>query len=313
MKTNSFIESLSMILDESNQYSMMMENTYYIHELSLSEKIRKIDFKKIIKFIFDRFIGILKSIWDRFRAAYHQYTSKSSLIKKYRKKLENIDWDINLDIDRSIFTNLDSSTHISMYKMRLEQEYSTLIAELENISNSKGIGNIHTSIMNIKNNMEPFDTFMNQERALSIGSRSVISREDYAREVVNYFKPDTKIVSSTIHPSEAKQYVKDYFESKTLEKVITRDESILRSSATAMTTKIQSISIDKYLPNQEINQDIANVFTEIIREYCNRVKGICDIYLQLFSIKLDMFKLYKEQQVKVLSKIILESIKGGKM
>lgn len=313
METNSFVESLGMILDESKQYSMMMENTYYIHEISLEDRIRKIDFKKIIKFIFDKFIGILKSIWDRFRAAYHKFTSNAALLKKYRKKLENIDWDVNIDIERSIFTNLDSSTHIGMYKMALEVQYSSLVGELENIRKSKGIGNIHTTILDIKNNMEPLDSYLDYQRGASIGSRSNISKEDYARAVVEYFKPDNKIVSTTIHPSEAKQYTKDYFESKTIEKVITKDEASLRSSANSTTAKMEALSISNYLPDQEINVEIGNGFLEIIRQYCDRIRGLCDIYLQLFSIKLDMFKMYKEQQVKVLSKIVLESIKGGKM
>lgn len=313
METNSFIESLSMILDESKQYSMIMEDTYYIHEISLSDKIRKIDFKKIFKFIFDKFIEILKAIWDRFRAAYHEFTSKSTLLKKYRKQLENIDWDVNIDTERSIFTNLDSSTHIGMYKMTLDAQYSALVGALQNISNTNGIGNIHTIILDIKNNLEPLDSFLDQQRGDSIGSRSSISKEDYAKAVVDYFKPEKKIVSTTIHPSETKQYTKDYFESKTIEKAITKDESILRSTAKSMTTKMEGLNISNYVPEKEINTEIGNGFLEIIKEYCNRVRGICDIYIQLFSIKLDMFKMYKEQQVKILSKIILKSMKEGKM
>ena len=49
MGTSSFGESLSMILDEYKNYSVMMENTYHINESSLIDYIKKIDFKKIFK------------------------------------------------------------------------------------------------------------------------------------------------------------------------------------------------------------------------------------------------------------------------
>jgi hypothetical protein len=313
MESNSFIESLGMILDESNQFSIMMEDTYYIHEFSLSEYIKKIDFKKIFKFIFDKFVGILKTIWDRFKAAYNAFTNKSVLIKRYKKQLENINWDVEIDEERSMFMNLDISTHINMYKLNLNSLYSTLIQELEKISNTRNIGDIHTVILDIKNNSEPTDTYLDQIRGESIGSRSSITKEDYPREVTNYFCPESKITANVIHPSETKLYVREYFESKSLEKVITADESILRSTANNMNNKINSLRLERYIPDQQINPEIATDFVQIIRNYCDKCQGICNIYIQLFSIKLDIFKLYKEQQVRILSKIILKSMKEGKI
>ena len=314
MQTNSFNESLNMILNESRNYSMMIENTYHINEVSLAECIRKIDFKKIFKFIFDKFIDIIKALWDRFKAAYYAFTRKSTLIKKYRKKLENIDWDVQIDIDRSIFTNLDSSTNITMYKMSLNEEYSTLIGELDNLSNCRNLNDIQDNILRIKNNMENLDDFLNQERGIALGYRGSISKEDFAKEALLYFKP-TKIIPSysPVSPDETKMYVKDYFELKNAEKAITKDQSTLDSTAKSMSSKFNSLNIHKYLPDQEINNEISSTFVEIVREYCNRVQGTCNIYAQLFSIKLDVFKMYKEQQVQVLTKIILESIKEGKM
>ena len=105
----------------------------------------------------------------------------------------------------------------------------------------------------------------------------------------------------------------EYFSSKSIEKTITREQSSLSEAAKSTNDKINRINLDKYVPDKIINPDIATVFSNIIKEYCNRVQGICNIYIQLFSIKLDIFKMYKEEQVKILSKIILQSIKEGKM
>ena len=313
MEYSSFNEALSIILEESNYYSLMMEETHYIQEVSFSEYIRKIDFKKIIKFIFEKFVGIIKAIWDRFRAAYHQYTQKSSLLKRYRRKLENIDWDVNIDFDRSVFTNLDSSTNINMYKMILIAQYGSLMGELENISKIKDISSLYSKIVDIKNNMEPLEDFLDQKRGEILGSRSIITKEDFAKAAVEYYKPDTKIPAGIIHPSETKQITKEYFESKTMEKSINKDNDFLSSYSKDMQNKISSVDFSKFVKTDNVNIEITNIFTQIIREYCNRVQGICNIYVQLFSIKLDIFKIYKQEQVQVLSKIILNSMKEGKM
>ena len=313
METNSFVESLNLILQESRDYSVMIENTFHIHEVSLSDYIRKIDFKKIFKFILEKFIEIIKAIWDRFRAAYHSFTSKAVLLKRYKKKLENISWEVKIDEYPSIYSNLDSSTNISMYKMSLNEEYSILTGELERISGCRDLDDIHNTILSIKNSMDNINDFLDQERGIALGSRSGISKEDFPKEVINYFKSEKQSLSNILQPDEIKRYTKEYFESKSLEKSITKDQSLLESSAKNMINKINSLNIFNYIPNKEINVEIGSMFGDIIKESCNRVQGLCNIYIELFSIKLDVFKIYKEEQVRILSKVILKSIKEGKM
>ena len=313
MECNCFIESLDLLLDESKVYSTMMENTYYIQEGNVADFIRKIDLKKIFKFIFDKFIEILKAIWDRFRAAYNRFTKKSVLLKRYKNKLENIDWQVNYSESRPNFTNLDNSTNINMYKMILDQQYSIFIQDLEKISNCKDTGSIHTTILNIKNNMIPLDQYLDQQRGQALESNSGISKEEFAEATVAYFKPDVLIPPGIIQPAEIRKITNEYFSSKDIEKSITKEQTSLEIAANAICNKISNINLDKYVPDKDINSEIASAFSEVIREYCNRVQGVCNIYIQLFSIKLDIFKLYKEEQVKFLSKVILQSMKEGKM
>lgn len=313
MECNCFIESLDLLLDESKVYSTIIENTYYVQEANIAEFIKNIDFKKIFKFIFGKFIEILSAIWDRFRAAYHRFTGKSTLLKRYKKKLESIDWDVNYSESRSIYTNLDNSTNINMYKMSLDKEYSILIGDLEKISRCNDIGTLHTSILQIRDSMINLDSFLDSKRGEALGSYNGITKEEFAQAATLYFKPDRSIVPGIIHPNEVKQITNEYFNAKSIEKTITNEQSSLSKAAKTVEVKMTSINLDKYVPDRIINQEIASIFSEIIRNYCNRVQGICNIYIQLFSIKLDIFKLYKEEQVKVLSKIILQSMKEGKM
>lgn len=313
MECNCFIESLDLLLDESKVYSTIIENTYYVQEGNIAEFIRNIDFKKIFKFIFNKFIEILSAIWDRFRAAYHRFTNKSVLLKRYKKKLESIDWDVNYSESRSIYMNLDNSTNINMYKMNLDKEYSILMEDLEKISKCKDISSLHVSILQIKDNMIDLNNYLDIKRGEALGSYSGISKEDFAKEVTLYFKPDRFLPPGVIHPNEIKKITNEYFSAKSIERTISNEQNSLSKAAKFVEAKMSSINLDKYIPDKIINQEIASIFSEIIRNYCNRVQGICNIYIQLFSIKLDIFKLYKEEQVKLLSKVILQSMKEGKM
>lgn len=308
METNSFRTTLDMILDESKQYYSMISETYYINEVSLADKIRKFDLKKILSFILKKFIDVIKAIWDQFKAAYHALMFKSSLLKKYRKQLENISWDVKIDEERSIFTNLDSSSNISMYKMALNDEYSTLIHNIEKMINPD-------MIINIKDNLEPLESYLDQQRGVSISSSSSISKDAYAKAVFEYFCP-AKEINDILTASEIREMTKEYFESKTLEKSITKDESILRSSAQSIILRINEA--EKLFRNELSkaaldNNELGFAVIDIIRLSCDKVQGLCNIYLQLFSIKLDVFKMYKHQQIKVLSKVIIQSMREGKM
>lgn len=308
-----FTESLQLILDESKTYYTIMENTYYINETSFKEYIKKIDFKKIFKFILEKFLEIIKKIWNRFRAAYNKFTNDSVLLKRYRKKLENIDWDINFPDSRDIYTRLDDSTNINMYKLSLDKQISTLVQDLEKISNCRSINDIHTNMIEIANKFEDNISYLDEERGISLSSYSSIPQSDYPEQVFNYFYPGQKIAPGIMHPSEVKKITKEYFESKTIEKRITAEENSLEGAAKKIINIINTTDINKYIPDQQINSDISNLFINILRGYSNRVQGLCNIYIQLFSIKLDVFKKYKEQQVHILTKIIIRSIKEGKM
>lgn len=313
MENNSFLESLSLILDESNQYSILMGKIDYVQEGTLKTYIKNIDIKAIFKYILDKFVSILKKIWNGFRTAYHNFTAKSSLLKRYRKKLETIDWDINFPEERQIYTKLDDSTTSTMYKLKLDREFSILTQGLEKLKVCRDTSAIHTTIINMKNNIVDDTTFLDEERGSSIGSYSSISKEEYPQKVIEYFRPDKKLAAGVIHPTETKELTKEYFESKTIEKKITNEEKDLEVAADKIKASINSLDISKYVPDKQINPDISVAFTEVLKSTCNHVQGLCNIYIQLFSIKLDMFKEYKEQQVRTLSKIILISMKEGKM
>lgn len=306
-----FLNSLKMILDESNQYSILMNESNYIQEGTIIDFLKKIDLKKIFSFIFNKFIEIISTIWGKFKAMYNAFTKKTTLIKRYRKKLDNISWDIEYPDERSIYTNLDNSTNINLYNMSLNEEYNTLYALMYKISSINKVEEIYTTILSFKNSMASTNEFLDQKRGKALGQYS-ISKENFAKESYLYFKPESKIAPGIIRPDEVRNMSRDYFDSKKIENSITNDKKSLDGSAKTTLSKINSFTLKNTFP-ENMSSNIFNTFTEIIKSYCDRIQGLCNIYVQLFAIKLDIFKQYKEEQTRILSKIILISMKEGKM
>lgn len=312
MEDGLFLNSLKMILDESNQFTVLMNQTNYIQEGTIGDFLKKIDLKKIFKFIFGKFIEIINNLWGKFKSLYNEFTRKSTLIKRYKKKLDNISWDIDYPEERSIYTNLDNSTNINLYNLSLDKEFSTFTAIMDKISRNGRIEDLYSTILSAKNSMTPLDDFLDQKRGESIGKYSS-SKENYPTEVYSYFKSNLSTISpGIIHPQEVRNISNNYFNSNKIENTIINDKKSLDNGAKTIINKINSINMEGKFP-ENMNKDVYNTFTDIIREYCSRVQGLCNIYIQLFSIKLDVFKQYKEEQTKVLSKIILISMKEGKM
>ena len=315
MDDSLFLNSLKLILDESNQYFIIMNEANYIQEGTIGEFLKKIDLKKIFSFIFNKFIEIIGTIWGKFKAMYNAFTKKTTLIKKYRKKLDNISWDVEYPDERSIYTNLDNSTNINLYNMSLNEEYNMFTGIINTISSVKRIEDLYTTILSIKNSMAPTDEFLDQKRGQAIGKNNYISKEDFASEAYLYFKKESKIPAGIIRPDEVRNITKEYFDSKKIEDAITKDKKSLDDAAKINLNKINSTNLTNINGSfsNNINNEVYNIFGDIIKNYCNRTQGLCNIYLQLFGIKLDIFKQYKEEQTKILSKVILISMKEGKM
>jgi len=309
---STFIESLNMILDETKHFATMMQDTYYINEESLPEYFEKSNFNKIFEFIFDKFSEIIKDSWDKFKAEYKIYNSKASLLKKYKNKLYNINWDIEIEDESFTFTNLDNSTNINMYKMILNNNYRDLMGNLGEIYKSKQLDAIHTIISTIYNELDDHYLYMEYTGADILGLKRIVTKDSLPEDILNYYRI-SKANNLIINKEEINKIAREYFESKSVEKVITNDIDSLLKYTSEMKDKFTNIDFVSYLPQQDINIDISSKYIDIIREYINRVQDICNMYIQVISIKLDVVKMYKEQQVRILSKAILKSIKEGKM
>lgn len=312
MDDSLFLNSLKLILDESNQFSVLMNESYYITEGAFSDFLNKVNLKKIFTFIFNKFSQIVEKIYNVFKIQYATFGAKTLIIKKYRRVLENADWDIDYPEERSIYTNLDNSTNINLYNMSLNKEYNGFLEIMNKISNTKKLETLYSTILSLKNSILPIDQFLDQKRGEALGKYS-ISKEDFGKELFLYFRSENTTPAGTISADEIKALTNEYFESRKIEDSIIRDKKSLIDASNSTLKKIDSINFDSFNFPDNVNKDVYEIFVEIVKDYCNRVQGICNIYTQLFTMKLDMFKLYKKEQTRVLGKIILESMEEGEI
>ena len=311
MECNYFIESLDLLLDEFKTYSTIIENTYYIEEGNIYDYINDINLKRILGYVFNKFSSILKILWDKFKVSYNEFIKGTSLAK-YRKRLENMDVDVNFPKIRFIYNNLNNSAIFNFSKMSLDEEYNWFVNSINKISKCKDTGSIHSTIIEINGNMIDSNTYLDNKRGEILGFDTGISKEDFIKQVVLYFRPGEYYDSGVIYSNDIRQITDEYFSDKYAEKGITRDQEILQNAVKSIEEKLSNININKCLPDKNINFEIASLFSNIIRNYCNKIQGLCDIYIEIFSVKLDIIAMYKNEQAGILSKVI-SKYKGGKI
>lgn len=302
-----FVESLDYILNENKEFnSLMITET--------KSTLINIDFKKIIKWILDKFMELLDKIWKQFKVVLVDFATDNSVIKKYKKQLETTENDIDFSETRYIYTNLGLNTSYSSLKIELEKEKSNLILALSNFDGSTyKSSTLYENLINMKEELSSDNNYLDIIRGKVVGSNESISKEEFAMKLFNYFRNDgIEISSGTILAKEIRKTCSDYFDYSKNIKLVEKDKSDMKSYSNKLKSDISSIKIDKILNYEgNLSNEISKVFNEILVIKSQRVKSICDLFLQLFGAKLDAIKDSQTQNTKILLKACKQIIKEG--
>jgi hypothetical protein len=317
MEDNLFLESLQLIFVENNNYNCMIQKYIHINEESEFKKmLTNVDVKKIIKYILRKFKEILDTLWNKFRAFYHQFTSGNRLLSSYRKKLENINWDVKYPNERFIYTNLDNCSEAIIYDYSINSFYDNFVDRLDNMKNISNYDDAYRYLNDLKS--IDVSNILNLERGKSIGKQNPITTEEYPDYVIKYYKNTVYTISANtiMMASEIKTIANEFYNSKTIEKSIVDTKNKLQKNCDKIINRFEKLDINQYTnkaKNIKISNNITDNVNKLIKQQCDIIQGICNIYIKQFSIKLEMFKEYKEQQMKILLYVIRKSIAEGKM
>lgn len=313
-----FIETLQLILQEDIfiQRSLVDSNSELLSESDLGKElfktmIKKVDFKKILSNILKWFINILEKIYREFEVFMVSLVNEKSVIKKFKNKLERYDKPIEYISNRYIYTNLGTNTSYTTYKNDLDKEFSTLILDLSKFRNFRSYEELYQSIEDMRNESSLSENYLDELRGFVLGSRNSITKADFPKELYNYFRNDGIVVPSGIIPPEEIRLSCDrFFNYKKIIKSIEKDKSDMKAESSKIQQEISRINLSDFVKDS-IPQEAQTMFATVLNNKIARVKNICDLYLQLFSAKLDAAKESQAQTSQVLIEVCKTIVREG--
>lgn len=302
-----FIETLQVLMYENIQFQISMNNSG-IDSLNeninatdiLKSIIKKIDFKKIVINILKKFVDLLDKLGKELEVFLANFVNKNTVIKHYKNKLQNFEKEVNYSDTRYIYTNLGLNTSYTTYKSELDKEFSTLILDLSELSKYKTYEEFYNAINNITSECETTENYLNELRGETLGSSNPITKENFPKEAFNYFRNGgIEIGQSKILPAEVRKACNEYFEYSKNVKMIQKDKSDMKSASERTQKNINGLKIEDFVKDS-LPPEAGTYFANLLNNKCIRIKELCEIYIQLFSIKLDAVKEAHEQNSKVL-------------
>ena len=294
-----FNEYLDIALRES------LENNSLILDVFNEGFITK-SFSKIFNTIIDKFKNLIRSLHDKLTGFIITTQRKSDVFEHYDKELKNITISIDYPRAREKYTNLDASTSCtSNMTSILNSEFNTLNEQIKSISSQKSIENIIDKLKTINDETKPDQTYYDSIRGKIIsGSGNSISKEEYSKKLIEYFRNNDKgyPANSKIEASEIKEIYKRYLNYKDDIRKINKEKSDIEAFCENTKKKFKSLNLEKKSSIQS-NETINKAFDNIIKNECMRVKECCTIFGLYFSIKFDMMKDERKQNIAILTEV----------
>lgn len=313
-----FVESLGYILEESKEFCTTMVQ-FNLNESGFDvfkNLIKKIDPIKIIKNIFTWFCNILEKVFKEFQVLYIETCSKKNIISRYKSKIESYNKEVISTEARYIYTNLGSNTSYTTYKMEIEKEYTNLIGRLIEFRDWKTYESLYSTIDKIKDENDPDNVskYLSYTMGKILGLRSSVEKENFPTELFKYFRNNgNTIAQGAISPNEYHTMCSDHFNYKKDIKMIEKDKSDMVRYSKEIQNKITAIKLDDYIQKENITDDAKKIFIDMLKGKANMVKSICDIYLQVFTVKIDAVKEKYLSDQKILVEVIKSIVReeGG--
>lgn len=302
-----FVETLGYILNEGKQMDSLIAESYSqqimyegIASDILKSAIKKIDPIKILFKLLQSFIDLLNKIWKNFHTFMLDFANKNQVIKRYKTKLMNIENKVYFPEERYIYTNLGTTTSYTTFKNDLGKEYSSLILDLSKFRDYKTYESLVLAIEKIKQELDLSDTYFDKVRGEIVGTQNSIAKENFATELYKFFRNDGSPVSaSNISPNEIKRITTEYIDFSKILRSIQKDKSDMEDEAKRLQKDIMSIKLENFVKDS-IPEEVQRMFIRVLEDKAKRIKLTCDIYLQVFSAKLDAAKESYNQNNKIL-------------
>lgn len=303
-----FFETLSCVLEENkeldilimSQFSNQVINEGYTKNL-FKTYLSKIKLSDIISKIIDGFLLILENIWNNFKSFMLNFMNKNTMVKRYKDRLLKTTVSFYYPNEIYKFTNIDNSTSYTTFKNDIDKEYNNLIFNLSKFNEFKTYEALFSEMERIKNEIDLSDNYFDNLRGTILGSSDPVKAVDFAAELYKFFRNKGEVIpaDSIISSNDIHRITTEYLDYNKIIKMIQKDQTDMKNYAKNLQKDIMKINIEDYVQDN-LPKDAQKVFVKVLENKASSIKLTCNLYLQVFSAKLDAAKELFNQNAKIL-------------
>lgn len=278
-------------------------------------------FIKAIKFI----VGLLnKMIFRIFKELYNallQINYNDRTIKRYSNKLKNYPSALKINFSFYNYSNLDADIPTTDQFFNFQEQYSITIGDLEKLEKQVSSGQELASLIikkrdDLQNNLNAgFYDYIRKDSIKIFSDRTVVDpipQDMFQEKLTNLFRGGKITGSDVMLSPEAVASCYERFVSidKNLEKVKKKMRAI-EAESTAMCSKIEKIKPEDFLKNSAYKNDISVALNSYCILKSKQLSEICNIYVLVFTAKMQALKDSAAQDKRVLFDAIRQIIVHG--
>lgn len=295
-----FVETINYITSKSKSYLIdtNIENNM-LPNTSIKDYINNNFFSSIIENIFNEFIDTINNTNEMYKSFIVSIEGENHIINNNKDILKDYSSNIVYPYDYITFVNLINDQS-DMFSLSINTLYTELHDILTDILKNGTYESIYTAILSYKESLYSVDEFLSNVRAKIFGRFEEVSKEEFVNLLYNYFRDNTYSDNITLSCNKVKasynSYMIDY---KTLDKSINYCINNINRITKEYINKISNMNISTYIETP-ITEDLINQFNCILSNYINKINGICYMYVQYNSARLDAIKDCRIQDINIL-------------
>src|SRR5574344_148675 len=316
--------SLEVMREANEEYRNILLSLYQdgmIQEGFSFDLSNNFSFSNIGSKIIDIFVKTIKRICQRALDFIISLFSKSRQISMYKNLLSKYDRRYKPDFPVFKYTYSDTLTSAETLNLRFKDESQSIQVRLKDIDDNalsmskeeriqryKDItaGLIDRTLNSDYYNLARGDVFVSNH-----GKPEFVDEEDYLPRLFAIMRdgksePEMKSFSTT-----EIQELYDRYNTKKKEKEIKRDRDSIEKAADSAKAQLQILEITpttKTSNEVKWDSEIMSARNNLLREKCQEITKLCDIYLQAYTQKLNAAQDETKQAMKVLLSIIHDHI-----
>ena len=301
-------EALELLIQENTNYNILLEKSF---GQRLVDQLKKLSPSAIVATIVEKFIDLLRAIWNQFEALCIGILGKSGAIKRYKSSIMKLSKPLYYAAPHYDYTNIREDRSRTDFNTEMNSTYEDFIDALDCLRSLNTYGEMQSKIEEFNSRFDDGISYFDSLRGKILG-RETCRQEDFAKELYKYFRDgqSSPMEEEYISADRIKVMLTNIETIKNT-KAIAKDKADIEKQANKFKAKFKATKIEDYVSNTDKPSEVVELYKTCINNNINRVKEVCNTYLQYFAAKLDAAKEEYSNDLRILYAAAQEAVRKG--